>query len=381
MAPDSTQRPLSIAQLLPDLDSGGVERGTLEISQAAVQRGWHSWVLSKKGRLVDDLLKDGGRHLDWDIGGKHPWTLRWIPKLIRFCHENDIDILHARSRMPAWLAYMAWRMMPSKSRPVFVTTVHGLNSVNAYSRIMTRGERVITVSKTARAYVLKNYQGIDESRIKLIYRGVDDTTFPRGYQPSDAWFEKWHSSYSQLKNARLLLLPGRISRRKGHAEFVDLIARLREMDANVVGMLVGGWSAKQNGYVGEIKSEIAKKGLNKAVLWAGHRSDMKEIYAASDLVLSLSRKPESFGRTILEALSIGVRCAGLDHGGVGEILETMFPQGRLALSGNVQSWANDTFALLKPEAPVPRPNAFPLEKMLTQELDCYQRWVADRRKT
>jgi glycosyltransferase involved in cell wall biosynthesis len=374
----ASDRPLSIVQLLPDLESGGVERGTLEISKSAVDRGWNSWVVSRKGRLVDELIADGGHHIDWGIGGKHPWTLRWVPRLMRFCRENRIDILHARSRMPAWVAYLAWRMMPPTARPFFVTTVHGLNSVNVYSRIMTRGERVIAVSKTAHEFVMKNYPDVDKKRIELIYRGVDDRAFPSGYKPDSAWMANWYNQFPQLRNSNLILLPGRISRRKGHSEFVDLVESLRVKLPNVVGMIIGGWGAKQNAYVNEIKSKIDQKGLKDAILWAGHRSDMKEIYAASDLVLSLSRKPESFGRTIVEALSMGVRCAGLDHGGVGEILERMYPQGRLEMSGDPRSWAESVQTLLSPPSPKPLPNAFPLDAVLNQELDCYERWISNR---
>ena len=347
-----SDRSLSIAQILPELNSGGVERGTLEISKSAVERGWNSWVISRKGRLVDELTKDGGQHLDWSIGGKHPWTLRWLPRLMEFCREHRIDILHARSRMPAWVAYLAWRMMPVTSRPVFVTTVHGLNSVNAYSRIMTRGERVIVVSKTAQAYVLKNYPRVDKKQTELIYRGVDDGAFPRDYKPDLAWTSRWHKDFPELKNSKTLLLPGRISRRKGHT--------------------------KQNAYVDEIQSKIDRKGLKDAILWGGHRSDMREVYAASDLVLSLSRKPESFGRTMLEALSVGVRCAGLDHGGVGEILGEIYPQGRLSMNGNARSWAESIQVLLDPQSPIPLPNTYPLETALNQELDCYEQWVSTR---
>jgi len=378
MQKKSSDKSLSIAQILPELNSGGVERGTLEISKSAVERGWNSWVISRKGRLVDELTKDGGQHLNWSIGGKHPWTLRWLPRLMEFCREHRIDILHARSRMPAWVAYLAWRMMPVTSRPVFVTTVHGLNSVNAYSRIMTRGERVIVVSKTAQAFVLKNYPRVDKKQMELIYRGVDDGAFPRDYKPDFAWTSRWHKDFPELKNSKILLLPGRISRRKGHLEFVDLMEILRSKIPNVVGVIVGGWDTKQKAYVDEIQSKIDRKGLKDSIIWGGHRSDMREVYAASNLVLSLSRKPESFGRTMLEALSMGVRCAGLDHGGVGEILGEMYPQGRLAMNGNAQSWAESIQLLLDPQSPIPLPNTYPLETALNQELDCYQQWVSTR---
>jgi glycosyltransferase involved in cell wall biosynthesis len=369
----------TVLQLLPDLQSGGVERGTLEISNALVDMGWKSLVISQGGRLVDELESGGASHIQWPIGKKTPLTLRFVPALIRLCREQKVDILHARSRMPAWIAFWAWRCMPKSSRPVFVTTVHGLNSVNAYSRIMTRGEQVIAVSDTARSYVLQHYPKLDPDKVAVIYRGVDNNAFPSGFKPGSDWLQEWYTSFPQTRNARLLTLPGRITRRKGHIDFVELIAQLRKQHPDILGMIVGGWESKQQGYVDEIKGRIQSMGLEDAIVWTGHRSDMKEIYALSDLVFSLSNKPESFGRTILEPLCMGKRCVGLDHGGVGEILSTMFPQGKLSLGASTENWASRCNDLLSHEAPRPLPNAYPLKEMLQKEIQYYAHWMHQQR--
>ncbi len=369
----------TVLQLLPDLHSGGVERGTLELSNALVESEWNSLVASNGGRLVEPLESGGARHIQWSIGKKSPLTLRFVPALVRLCREQKVDLLHARSRMPAWIAYWAWCCIPRSSRPVFVTTVHGLNSVNAYSRIMTRGEQVIAVSDTAKSYVLQHYPKLDAAKVSVIHRGVDDEAFPSGFQPDSKWLQHWGETFPQTRNARILTLPGRITRRKGHIEFVELIGLLRQRHPDIIGMIVGGWEAKQQGYVDQIKQRVNSLGLQDAILWTGHRSDMKEIYAKSDLVFSLSNKPESFGRTILEPLCMGTPCAGLDHGGVGEILGTMFPQGKLPLAASRADWTARCEQLLSKEAPRPKPNAYPLKEMLQKEIQCYEHWIRQKR--
>ena len=151
-------RPLTVVQLLPALESGGVERSTLEIAAALTAAGHRAVVVSAGGRLLPTLLATGAEHITLPIGRKSPWSLRHIPTLRRIFHELDADIVHARSRLPAWLAWRALRgWSKSRRQPHFVTTVHGLNSPGRYSRVMTYSERVICVSETVRTYLLQHY--------------------------------------------------------------------------------------------------------------------------------------------------------------------------------------------------------------------------------
>src|SRR5690606_25764937 len=147
-------RALTVVQLLPALESGGVERSTLEIADALVRGGHRAVVVSAGGRLVPRLAESGATHVTLDIGRKSPATLRTVRPLRAWLAREGADIVHARSRLPAWIGWRALRGMPAASRPRFVTTVHGLNSPSRYSAIMTRGERVICVSGTVRDYVL-----------------------------------------------------------------------------------------------------------------------------------------------------------------------------------------------------------------------------------
>lgn len=172
MAQEQPTRKLTVLQLLPALESGGVERGTLEVAQALVERGHRALVISAGGRLVTPLTALGAEHFEWPIGRKSLTTLRLVRRLRRFLTEQRVDIVHARSRIPAWIAYLAWRRMDPATRPRFVTTVHGLYGVNRYSGIMARGEAVIAVSETTRDYILQNYPDTPAERIHVDRKSV-----------------------------------------------------------------------------------------------------------------------------------------------------------------------------------------------------------------
>jgi len=174
---------LTVLQTLPALNSGGVERGTLEIARALVAAGHRSIVVSNGGRLVDQLVREGSEHITLPVHKKSLFSLFQVRPFRRLLTDINPDIVHARSRVPAWIAWLALRKMDLATRPRFITTVHGLYSVSPYSAIMTKGERVIVVSETVRNYVLKNYPSCPPERIQLIYRGVDEAEFSYGYQP------------------------------------------------------------------------------------------------------------------------------------------------------------------------------------------------------
>ncbi len=361
---------LTVLQLLPALESGGVERGTLEVASELARRGHRSLVISSGGRLVEALERAGSEHVTWDIGVKSPLALRFIPRLRRLCAEQHIDIVHARSRLPAWIAYLAWRGMNPATRPHFVTTVHGLYSVNRYSAVMARGERVIAVSNTARDYLLKNYPQIDAARIVVIPRGVDPLEFPYGYRPSAQWLAAWYAQYPQLKDKFVITLPGRLTRLKGHEDFIALMGRLKADGLAVHGLIVGGENPKRTAYARALRDRVAAEGLQDMITFTGRRDDIRDVYAASSLILSLSSKPESFGRTVLEPLRLGVPTIGYDHGGVGEILAALFPTGRTPRNDVAALYAK-VVALRREPATVPSQPVFDLRDMLDKTLQLY----------
>lgn len=367
---------MKVLQVLPALDSGGVERGTLEIAEALVEAGHESWVVSAGGRLVSQLEAAGSHHVDWDLGRKSPASLLQIRPFRRWLNQNRFDIVHVRSRMPAWITLLALKNLAPAQTPHLVTTVHGLHSVNRYSAVMTRGERVIAVSETCRRYILENYPTTQPDRIRLIHRGIDPVQFPLGFQPSAEWQACWQKDYPQLKNKFIVTLPGRLTRLKGHKEWLQAIARLSKQIPDLAGLIVGGDAPGKSEYAEEIRQQIRDEGLESIVTMTGHRSDMREIYAASDVIVSLSTKPESFGRTVLEPLAMGIPVVGYARGGVAEILDALYPAGAVE-TGNLDGIVDTILGIYNGQHTNVKPNdVFLLDKMQAQTIQVYQELVA-----
>ncbi len=350
-----TARTLTIAQCLPDLHGGGVERGTLEISRAIIERGHRSIVISGGGRLVEQFTREGGEHIEWPIGKKSLATLRLAPRLRDLCAAERIDILHARSRVPAWVCLLAWKKIPESARPRFITTMHGVHSVSRYSEIMTRGERVIAVSETVRAHIAAEYPRADLSRVTVIPRGVDDAEFPFGHRPSEEWIAGYHRDVPSAAGRFGVLLPGRVTRLKGHGDAVRAVhaAHARGVDAHL--LIVGGVDPKKESLRREIETLARSLGVADRVTFVGHRSDIREWMAASDVVLACSTQPESFGRTALEAIKLGRPVIGYEHGGVGEVMREVFPAGLVpandwrAMAERIVEFAGDAPAVERTE--------------------------------
>ncbi|MHB1374118.1 MAG: glycosyltransferase family 4 protein [Thauera sp.] len=372
---------LKVLQLLPTLDSGGVERGTLEIARALVAAGHESVVLSKGGRLVEQLQREGSRHIARDLGRKSPATFLQYRALRKLFEAERFDIVHARSRLPAWVAWLAWRGMPADARPHFVTTVHGMHSVSRYSAIMCAGERVIAVSDTVRDYIRTHYPPgrwphLTDERITVIPRGIDPAEFPRDYQPSDEWLARLRTEFPQIAGRKVLTLPGRLTRLKGHHDFITLVGKLVAEGLDVVGLVVGGEDPKRPGYAKEIRERVQAEGLGERIVFTGHRSDVREIYAISDCVLSLSSTPESFGRTVLEPLAMGRPVVGYAHGGVAEILGELFAHGAVA-KGDVEAATQRAADVIAGRTPVVEFNTrFLLARMQAQTLQLYEALAA-----
>ena len=168
---DMVFRSIVVLQVLPALESGGVERGTLEVGRYLVEHGHRSLVMSAGGRLVEQLAAAGSRHFCWPIGEKSLRTLGLVPRLRRFLVEQKVDILHVRSRLPAWIGYLAWRGMNPATRPHLVSTFHGFYSVNSYSAVMTKAEHVIAVSDCIADHVVETYRPL--APVTTIHRGID----------------------------------------------------------------------------------------------------------------------------------------------------------------------------------------------------------------
>lgn len=362
---------LTVVQMLPELDSGGVERGTLEMGKYLVDHGHRSIVISANGRMVNQLLKEGSEHVDWAVGKKTLSTIRYIKKVRNFLRETKPDILHLRSRLPAWIGYLAWKKLPENDRPKLVTTVHGRYSVSRYSSVMMRGESVIAVSEMIREYILENYSSVDSDRIKVVCRGVDVSEYEFGYEPCAQWKNAWYAKYPQMQGNKMLTLPGRLTRLKGHIDFIDVLHALVKSEQNVHGVIVGGAHPKKKKYEIELKNRVNTLGLQSNVTFVGQRTDVKEILAMSSIVYSLSQTPESFGRTTLEALSVGTPVIGYSHGGVEEQLRALFPPG-LTSVGSIQEVVMKTESLLLDNQLPMKNYMYTLENMCEGALAVYE---------
>lgn len=363
---------MKVIQILPELNAGGVERGTLEIVDYLSQQGHEAIVISSGGRMVPALEKLGARHITMPVHRKSLLSLMQVRPLRQLLENERPDILHIRSRVPGWVAYLAWCGMDPQTRPRLVSTVHGFYSVNRYSAIMTKGERVIAVSNSIRDYIFKNYPSTNPEIIRVIHRGVTPKDFPRGYQPSAEWLDKWQTEYQQLKGKKILLLPGRITRWKGQEDFIRLIAALRAGGTDAHGLIAGEVHKKKHAFLTELRQLTAKLGVEDNITFLGHRNDLQEVMAISDIVYSLSRDPEAFGRVTLEAVGIGRPVIGYDHGGVAEQLATLYPRGLVPVGDTVKLLNTTLDFLCHPEKPANIQAPFTLEAMKIATLSVYR---------
>ena len=368
---------LTVVQLLPALENGGAERSALEVSRALAEAGRRSVVISSGGRMVERLQREGGEHVALDIGAKSLRSLTRIGPLRRILSGLAPDIVHARSRVPAWLAWYALRGM--HPRPHFITTVHGLNTPGRWSGIMTRGDRVITVSQTVHDFVLSHYPRVDATRLSVIPRGIDPDAFPYGYRPDDAWRKRFFTEFPQLAGAPLLTLPGRGTRLKGHADAIALVAGLRERGVETRLLLLGIVESGREAYVKEMQALAKARGVAEWVAFSPPRNDVRDVFAASDLVLQLSNKPESFGRTVIEALSLCRPVLGYAHGGAGELLAELYPAGRVP-AGDVDKLIVRAVELLGRAPPIAPLQRYRLSDMQAATLALYSELAAMPRR-
>ena len=327
--------------------------------------------------MLPELIDTGAEHIELDIGRKSPASLLLVGKLMRLLRSCQPNILHARSRLPAWLSYLAWSRMQLRERPAFVTSVHGPYSVNRYSRIMTSGEHVIAISSFIKNYILENYPGVDAQKIRVIPRGIDPASFPYGYKADKEWLDKWKQHLPLADEGVLLTLPARVTRWKGQEDFIQLIAGLHEKGIPAHGLIVGAVEPRRESFQKQLEQQVKKFAMQDHISFLGHRNDVKEIMSVSDIVLSLSREPEAFGRTSLEALSLGKKVIAYDHGGASEVLSEMFPAG-LVRPLSIKDAIDKVIEFTRQPPVVPDKQVFTLERMLADTLEVYQQAASAR---
>lgn len=320
-----------VLQVLPSLEvgGGGVERAALDISEALVEAGTQPVVASAGGRHVPTLERRGAIHVTLPLASKNPLVIRRnIARLSRVIAEFDIGLVHARSRAPAWSALFAAR----QAGVPFVTTFHGTYNFGKgaagllkkrYNSVMVRGDRVIANSWFTAGHIRANYD-VPEERLRVVPRGIDVDLFdpamvsaPRIIDLARRW---------QLPDGKtIVMLPGRLTRWKGHLLVVEALAELKAARAardpgapfDVLALFVGSDQGRTS-YRNEVEQAIKARGLAGQVQILGHCDDMSAAYMMADVVVSASTDPEAFGRIVAEAQSMGRPVVVADHGGAAE---------------------------------------------------------------
>ncbi len=357
-------KPLVVVQLLPALHNGGVERGTVEVANHIAACGETSLVVSAGGKMRKQLNQKV-EHIQIEVGKKSPFAYFLINKLKKLFIDKKVDIVHARSRFPAWLAYLAIKRIKN-NKPKFITTVHGLYTVKRYSSIMARGDKIIAVSQTAANYIQNNYPIDLKTNPVIIHRGIDPEQFPYGFEPDVLWLQKWYEKHHQLVGHKIVLLPGRLTRLKGAKDLLPWL-KSTENDAKLVLTADPGHDM----FAARLYHWFKEQGVEHRVHWIEIQQDMTPLYAIVDVVISASIRPESFGRTVIEALAIGTPVVGYNHGGVGEILDTLFEQGKVEV-GNTHQLSDRINQILKNKPQVENKQPFLLDNMLKQTRALYQ---------
>lgn len=310
------KKTIRVLQVLPALNTGGVEKGTLEVARAIVEKGWQSIVVSNGGRLVPRLEGAGTRHIKMPIHSKNPLVmfLNYF-RLKSIIRDYDIDVVHARSRAPGWPAYFA-----AKHRKVpFITTFHGTYNYRSklkkfYNSVMVRGVKVIAISEFISDFIRKHYK-LDKRKVIVVPRGVDPVVFDPENVSQQRMIKLAHD-WRLEDGAFVVMLPGRLTTWKGQQILIKALAQLRDLDIMVV--LVG--PAKSELY--RRKLEVLVKGLDLAgrVRLVDDCDDMPAALMLSDVVVSASTDPEAFGRVVVEAQAMCKPVVASNHGGASETI-------------------------------------------------------------
>ncbi|MDP2620968.1 MAG: glycosyltransferase family 4 protein [Hyphomicrobiales bacterium] len=307
-------RKLTVLQVIPQLHAGGAELGCLQVADALVAAGHRAIVVSEGGRMVEALRRAGGEHVTLPVASKNPLAMVLnIGRLARLIRRESVDIVHARSRAPAWSSYFAAR----RAGAVFMTTHHASHEESGalkrlYNSVMVRGAAVIAVSDWVAGLIRRRY-GIPEERIHVIHRSVDPERFDPdavGAARIQALAKAWGTGPDDL----VVLLPGRISRRKGHMILIDAVAGLEPDLRRRVRLVFAGDDQPKSAFRDGLERHIAARGLHAQVTFAGHVSDMPAAYSLAMICVLAMTAPEGFPRVMLEAQAMGTPVIVADVG-------------------------------------------------------------------
>ena len=361
---------MRIVQLLPELNEGGVERGVVELNREYVKQEIESYVISNGGKLDNQINIDGGKHIKFDVCSKNIFTaFSRVSKLKKILKELKPDIIHVRSRVPAWLIYFVNKSLNIK----VVSTVHGFNSVGYYSSIMQKSDAVICVSNSIKEYIQKHYNTA-ENKITVIPRGIDLDLFNSNNISND--FIDSFKKENNLENKFIISSVGRVTQLKDYETFIKAISLVKKEIPNVVALIVGGVRSDKQEYLNSLKKLVNELNLEDNIIFTGSQSKISEIYALSNVVVSSSKKPESFGRAVAESIAMNTPVIATNHGGVKDIIIEN-ENGFFFEVGNEKELANNILKSknLKFDGYTYISSNFSLGTMLDKTLEVYKRLI------
>lgn len=373
-----------IMQIIPELGPGGAEQGCIDIAAELVRAGSTAIVVSHSGARIHELARHGAIHIDLPVHSKNPFVMWKNIKRIRvLIKKYNVDIVHVRSRAPAWSAMKACQGTDAR----YMTTCHAPYNISGkakrfYNSAIAKGERVIAISNHVANYLLENYK-IDHRDIRLIHRGIALEKFhPTVVAP--AQLIKVSASWRLPDGASVIMLPGRITRWKGHHVLIDAIAKLGRDDIFCV--LIGSDQGRTE-YREELEESIKEKNLGGQIRIIDHCDDMPAAYMVSTVVVSASTDPEGFGRIPIEAQAMGRPIIATDHGGAQETViknETGWlvpPNDSTALAEAIHEALNLTpsqRSILATRAMAHIAQNFTREKMADETLNVYAELLQEK---
>ena len=310
-----------VMQVIPELGPGGAEQGCIDIAAELVRAGSHSIVVSNGGSRVHELSRAGATHIDLPVHSKNP-VIMWrnIGRLKKLIKKHNVDIVHVRSRAPAWSVWKA--CMGTTAR--YMSTCHAPYNISGkvkrfYNSAIAKGERVIAISNYVANYLVENYE-INQSNIRLIHRGVDLARFhPANVTP--AQIIQVTSEWRLPDGANIIMLPGRITRLKGHHVLIEAMAKLQtDLNTDNIYCVLLGSDQGRHQYSEELAQAIEKHNLGGKIRIIDHCTEMPAAYMLSTVVVSASTDPEGFGRIAIEAQAMGRPIIATDHGGSQETI-------------------------------------------------------------
>ncbi len=306
---------MRVLQILPELNIGGVEKGTVELAKYLALHGHYPIVISNGGRLVRELQEYGIKHYILPVHKKSPLSLLLVPRIVKILRKEQVDIVHARSRVPAIVGYLAFKryfqnlnlVKISTFVPSFVTTAHGYYKKHIFSKIMTKGKIVICPSQIIAKHMHRDF-GFPMERIRIIPRGVNLREY-RFVSPQD---RDWRHP--------IIATIGRLSPTKGQDIFLRAFREVLKIKPFARAWIIGSPSSGKEDYLSELELIVKRYGLENAVEFLGHRYDIADLLAKINILVQASRIPESFGRSIIEAQARGVYTVATDLGGFREVI-------------------------------------------------------------